>query len=198
MRALSRPSGRGVYLVAPALGVLMGMMLLAVGANLWHQGGAPSRNVWGNPAYETLLQACTVPRTRTAVRLYRGDAGATVEAWYTVTRQRPGARELQFWFSDRGPVVTAIACGPGGVRLLSEAGTGTLGTFSIDQIENELVPRPLVYFAGHWMRASRDSVQAAGGPAFARQHRALAVPALIVGAVLLAAGGVGLARARRA
>jgi hypothetical protein len=95
------------------------------------------------------------------VRLYRGSGGASTAFWYSLTRERPGARELQVWFSYASPEVTGLVCRRGEVELRGTA-PAPVATLTGDAIERDLVPRPLVYWRGEPSRVSRKDAGRVG------------------------------------
>jgi hypothetical protein len=177
----------------PALAVLAGAAMIVAGVLRTRQASIPGRNVAGNPSMERLVQRCTLPGS-TVIRLYRGEGGATVAFWYTLTRERPGAPEQQFWFSYAEPAVAGIACRPGGVLSveLDERGPVQRETYTAGRIERDLVPRPLVYWRGSPERVLRDTLQARGGPAYARLERGVGVRMIILGAAIGLSGTLAL------
>jgi hypothetical protein len=177
-----------------ATGLVLGLTMALAGGACARQAAAPARDaVAGNPAMETLLQRCTVPGTSTTIRLYRGNGGATTAFWYSLTRERPGSRETEFWSSYGTPVVTGIACRAGGVELIGERASA-VATLTADAIERDLVPRPLVYWRGEPRRVSRGDARGAWGD---RAQLAVAVPAFALGLALAAFSGVGLVNSWR-
>src|SRR3954467_4236823 len=91
----------------------LGLGLLTLGVWLL----LPSRNVLGNPAFETLQGSCRIAHG-TLVRLYRGDGGATTGYWYSVTTQ-PGFpwTERQIYGAYSSPVVESVSCHGDSVSL---------------------------------------------------------------------------------
>jgi hypothetical protein len=97
---------------------------LAALALIWQGVGMlqPDRNVHGNPSMEVLLLECQ-STSGVRFRLYRGEAGATVAFWYSVTAQHlPSTAERQIFFSYSTPVATKIVCGPSSLEIDTEEG----------------------------------------------------------------------------
>jgi len=187
---------RVARLMIPGAGLLIGLLLMMAGGSAARRAMAPVRNVSGDPASETRLARCIVPETNATVRLYRGGAMMTA-FWYSVTYQRRGGRELQFWYSYARPVVGAIACHADHVTLLGDSGGDEVAMLPAAEIEHDLLPRPLVYRSGNATRLSRDSVEAAGRPEYARIDLGIAIATLAAGSVISLASVIALARARR-
>ena len=106
--------GRGAILSVCAIGAVG-----TLGAYWWTR---PTRNVHGNPSMERLIGSC-VTQDGVAASLYRGEAGATVGYWYTVTTSRsPDMPERQIFFSYSTPVVSSVSCVAGRIELATSAG----------------------------------------------------------------------------
>src|SRR5262245_62058671 len=106
---------------------------------------APSRNAAGNPSFEERQDSCTEPTSGTDFTLYRGNGGATVAFWYTVTANPLGlARERQVFFSYSSPVITGLTCAPKSIELVSDPSNIML---DMEHLE-DLREHPLAYWEG--------------------------------------------------
>jgi hypothetical protein len=120
----------------------------------------PDRNVHGNPSMEALLSECQTP-SGARFRLYRGEAGATVAFWYSVTAQPlPSSTERQIFFSYSKPVATEIVCGPSSLEIDTEGGKYLAAEADV----SNLVQRPMVFLRGQLQPSkSRPSITTSQG-----------------------------------
>lgn len=105
----------------------------------------PSRNVHGNPALEELLDSCSLG-AKALVKLYRGNAGATVAYWYSVTAQgsHRGA-ERQVLFSYSAPAFQSLRCQDERVVVASDRDSITLSLSELPALRQE----PRAFWRGH-------------------------------------------------
>jgi hypothetical protein len=105
----------------------------------------PGRNAFGNPRYEELIEQCVIPGSSAIVRLYEGNAHATVGFWYSVTFQESSShRERQFFYTYSHPAIYGIECKEDSVEIA----TGQTKIIPISQITDQLTRRPLGIRAG--------------------------------------------------
>jgi hypothetical protein len=106
----------------------------------------PERNIFGNAEQETFVKQCQVKATEATVRLYRGDGGATVASWYSVTFSGGRfSRERQFFYTYSSPGITSIDCRAGEVAVITDEKTFHL---PLSLIRNELVHQPMGFYRG--------------------------------------------------
>lgn len=106
----------------------------------------PDRNVWGNPQLETLMMQCQIPSTEAVIRLYQGNAGATVAYWYSVTFDNGKfPTEKQIFHTYAYPSIQSIDCRPDEVTVLADEQSWT---FSLKEIKNQLINQPIGFYRG--------------------------------------------------
>ena len=85
----------------------------------WHFQIFESRvNVIGNQSMERLLKECQLQESGIKIMLYRGEPGATVSYWYSVTAELTGTKEKQIFYTYSEPDITSIECVNGKLEVL--------------------------------------------------------------------------------
>lgn len=96
----------------------------------------PSRNQHGNPEMESLISSCRTSEPMT-VRLYRGNGGATVAHWYSVTVESDTlGNEKQVLFAYRLPKLQSIECADDKLRIQGEAFSRTIDVLELQRLRN--------------------------------------------------------------
>lgn len=130
----------------------IGTALLLLVAAIWLAW--PDRNQYGNSSMEERLTSCTTA-SGTTFRLYRGNGGATVAYWYTVTSESGlFEREKQIFFAYAAPELSSISCDGGQLKL---HGASLNESFSDAQI-HALRTKPITYWKGK-LEDDRGSMQ---------------------------------------
>lgn len=115
---------------------MLGRSIALVAASILTAGGlycaAPSRNVAGNPHFETLIDSCTLDPSKAVARLYQGNGGATTAFWYTATLDPAGwSPERQIYYSYRtGP--KSLLCDSDGLHLVHDSQSDLLTAEALD------------------------------------------------------------------
>ena len=117
---------------------------IVLGLGIWFL--IPGRNIAGNPQSEILIDECVAVESGERIRLYRGDGGATVAYWYSLTMD-PGmfARERQFFYAYSSPQIDNLRCENGEVTLV---GLSQSFSFPVEKIYREMFDRPMILYRG--------------------------------------------------
>src|SRR5215831_3334755 len=126
-------------MVAPR--VIIPIVLLSVAVwLLWPPSGNFARS-----SYEELISSCAL-NDGTAIKLYRGNAGATVAFWYVVTDDPPGSspeREIIGSYSE--PEMLSLTCGTDKVAVnVSEGAPIETAITALERLRTE----PLNFWRG--------------------------------------------------
>lgn len=110
----------------------------------------PSRNWFGDPSRETLLQECEIPDSESTIRLYLGVSSLNTNPdWFTVTYQPThSAAERQFFYSHASPTIRGIYCHQGEVIVATGHNNRH---FEVEEVE-ALVKRP------HGLRRGEEEI----------------------------------------
>ncbi len=110
------------------------LVLLGLSAWLW----MPTRN-----SDEKLVASCSTAEG-TVARLYRGEAGATVPFWYSVTVQRAYRLEKQVLYAYRTPPLERIECRGPDLWVQGQDFTEHLPAAKLEKLQSS----PLTYWNG--------------------------------------------------
>lgn len=112
----------------------------------------PGRNQYGNPSMEQQASSCSCA-DGLIIRLYKGEEGATVAFWYTVTAEGGlFEREQQILFAYDSPVISNLSCEEGRVHLDGGAFRATLNSEDIKAMRQ----RPRHYWKGQLRSANNN------------------------------------------
>lgn len=73
--------------------------------------------MFGSQSMERLIKECDLGQALKA-RFYRGEAGATVAYWYSVTVQSSEFKERQIFYTYSEPEITSIECSASSLNVV--------------------------------------------------------------------------------
>ena len=133
-----------IRLLTIIVGIVIGIWLII-----------PSRNVSGNPMFETMIQK-SKNSAGNLFRLYSGDGGPTVGPWETVTYD-PGlfGREKQIFSNYIEPEIRSIRCEENGLILEGPKITILLPYCDMAKLTRD----PIIYYEGKISKASQSPIR---------------------------------------